>query len=609
MSYHQLLTATEFTSFVSRFEAPPGWDYETNGKEHSDHDGRIVGISMAAPIENKAVAAYIPVAHQRGTNASPLILHAVAEYLTNAPIVPYSLSTEYAWSAVRLHVKPRIVGDGFVAARLLQLEDKSLKELSKSVLGREEVITLKSLFPPNEANFDFSQLDPQDGTVARYVEDDALNAFDLEGALRSRLSALGMLGVYDLELTAGMMMAEAELRGVYMSTGEFLRAVAKERARVEQLERQIFGLLGGKAFSLNSPTQLGKALKLLGITPRLTPLGNESWSIESLKLIPNPPEVVEKVIEWKSAFSVMNGLGKNQLRADDSGRIWPRWMALGYSGDPGIRSDKPSLTTLPKIARTAFVAPPGHRWFMWAWLQPKMRALAYLSKDVSMKALFSTTFDFYTTVGATLRGAQAGDGTEADRAWAKRALFAMVDYCGNTERVAARLGITSVQADETVGRLTYLFPEMSAYLDDMRLRYADPMPLADVTSYMGRRWVLSGDREYGPAAAISAQLGHTVATWLKIAMCRVMAQAELEHPRLRGYSQWLPVYDRVYYVLPEDQHVGAHLAYMRSMVEPLYDGVPLRAEYGVGPSWGTVQVINELAFAQAMADLAAGSTE
>lgn len=597
---HLILTRSLFTDIVSKFEHAPGWDYETNRPDPRDPAARIVGVSMAAPIAGKLVGFYIPLAHQVGYNAEPLIATDIAEYLTKSPIVPFALTTEYLWSATRFKVSPRVIGDGFIAARLLQYEEKGLKDLAQKILGKGEVIRLSDLFPPGETACDFSTLDSQNERVLRYVTDDGLNAYQVEEALRAELFTVKMHGVYDLEITNGMAMAETELHGYRMHTGAVIKAIAKERSRLDQLERNIFVGLQSAPFSLNSPTQLGKALKRLGVQPRLTNKGNESWSVDSLKLIANPPPVVEDVIEWKHTFSVLNGMGRSPLKADDAEKIYPRWLSIAYSGDPDMRSEKPSLTNLPKAARSAFLAPDRTRWIMWAWLQPRMRALAALSDDTALQALLATGYDFYTTLGATLAGKAAGDGTEEDRGYAKKLMHAVVDYCGDPERVAARMGVGLHEAANLIKWVYARFPHAGAYLTSILL---NPQP--EFSGFMNRRWRLPVDTEWLPSAVISALLRQTVATWLKFTMGRLMANHELGHPMLKGFGQLIPVYDRLFYVLDETVPVPAHFHFILPIVETVVNNTQLRAEYGVGPTWGDITLIPDFQFAQAMADFAA----
>lgn len=597
----QILTARQFSEVTGRFTAPPGLDYETNGKPLQARDSRIVGISLAAPVAAEAPphAFYIPIAHQQGQNCDAAVVPAFTDWLARHPVVPFHLSTEVAWSVAKWRVSPRVVADGYYAARVLQLTDKNLKDLATSVLRRPEVITRRTLLPDSD---DFSTLHAQDDLVNRYVEADALNAYDLALDLGARVRGAGLQAAYELELLAAMLLAEHEAAGYVVSQTVFQQAIERERDRVATLERRIFGQLGGTPFSISAPQQLGKRLKALGIAPQHTPRGNESWSVDSLKLLENPPPVVAEIIDWKKSFSVMNSLQRAPIQPDASGRIFPHWLSMGYSGTPRIYSEHPSLTTLPKAARVAFTAPAGQRWLMIAYKQPEMRALALLSGDQNMLALFNTAYDFYTTVGATTRMAKPGEGTPEDREVGKELMLAALDYCGDPVKVGARLDTDGRQAMTVVYGL---FPQLEPYFASVRLQAAQGV----VTSFLQRRWQLNPVDEDPAVTAMAVLTTHTVATWLKIVLAKLASHAELHHPALRGFGQILPVFDKLYYVIDAGVPLVPHLSYLTTVVEPVFrwspdapQGVRLAAEYGTGPSWGEIDVIGEPQFAQMLAD-------
>lgn len=603
----QILTVDDFRTCMEGFTAPPGFDYETNGQEVWHHASRIVGVSFAAPYKHtgKIEAFYIPVAHQTGQNCDPAIQTPLAEYLDANPVVPFHLNTEHQWTLHKMKVRLKVAGDGFYAARLLQLEDKNLKDLAKSVLGREEVIKLADLLP--KGVWDFSLLDAQDARANQYVQDDGINAYELEQALRSIIVSLGMQGVYELEMLAGAVMAEQELAGYLLKPQVLVQTLAREKARIEKLSMNIFRELGCAPFTVNSYVQLGKALKAKGYTsPLATETGGESWSVDALRLMPQTALITD-IIDWKKTFSVVNGLGRTPLEPAEDGRLHPHWLSMGYSGHPRMQSERPALTTLPKAARVAFPAPPGYRWYMAGWLQPEIRVLAMGSGDRNMADLLNLSYDFYTTVGATMRGAEPGEGTPEDREYAKTLLYAFLDYCGDEEMVAKRCNISIEEAVKRLLSLYTLFPGLASFADTVKAKAnAEPGTKRFINSYMNRRWFIEPDerdRYEGPALRTYVQ--HSVATFLKIAMTRLMGHAEIKHPALRGFHSLIPVYDTLFYCLDETVPVVQHLSYMTTVFEQPFHDIAMRAEYGVGPSWGETPVITEQAFAQAMADFTA----
>lgn len=610
-TYNQIHTAAELASVVDAFTAPPGFDYETNAQEVYHHIGRIVGVTLAAPVKPEfggtMMAFYIPVAHQYGTNCDPALLSTLADYLNVTPVTPFHLNTEYQWTLARLKIRLKVAGDGFYAARLLQLADKNLKDLSRVVLGRKEVITLADLLP--KGVFDFSILNAQDPRANQYCNDDGYNAYDLEQALHAAVTELGMQGAYELELLAAAVMAEQELGGYLLDPQTLVRSITREKVRLEHLAADIFAGLGTRSFTLNSHVQLGKALKAKGYTsPLPTETGGESWSVDALKLLP-PDPVITDIIDWKKTFSFVNTMGRAPLEPAVDGRLHPHWLSMGYSGTPRIYAEKPPLTSLPKASREAFPAPPGMRWFMAAWLQPEIRVLAAACGDANMADVLNTNYDFYTTVGATMAGRQAGEGDERDRTWAKELFYAYMDYCGDPVMVAKRMRVTPEVATATLDHLYRLFPGLQSFADVMRSTMNTQDNPRAVTSFLNRRWFVDPN-ETGDYAgpAMNAFVQHSVATLLKIVLAQLMAHTEVGHPAMVGFGCVIPVFDRIYYCLDEHIPVPHHLNYMTSMFERPHKGIRMRGEYGVGATWGGIAIITEEAFSQAMADLGAKRT-
>lgn len=589
-----ILKAAHFRQVVETWAAPPALDYETNGLRFWQPGSRIAGIALAATLKDRIPQTwYIPVAHQQGPNAEPAMMAAFTEWLSEATVVAYHLSTEVSWSVAKFGIAPRVVGDAYLAARLLQLKTLGLKDLIEVLYGRTRPLRIGDLVE----DFDFSKLASDATETLDYAGRDAFDALDAASGLATQIRTQGMQAAYELELLAAMLLAEQEAGGYRIDTEKLQLKMVEEEDRLAGLELRIWHAFGGKPFNLRSPVELGTRLRRLGVRPRKTSLGNDSWSLDSLKAIPTPPPVVLDLIEWKKAQSVAGSIRRAPVTPDATGRIWPHWLSMGVSGSPRIYSERPSLTSYPKVARSAFVAPPGTRWGMVAYLQPEMRALAMLADEPAMRSLLNTEFDFYMTVGATLRGAQPGDGTPEDRATAKALLYAMHDYAGDVARVTERLGVAD--ASLAVSQVYQLFPRLQSYFAEVRRQAAT----GTVTSFLHRRWKLA-PKEDPVTAAMTVLSQHTVATWLKFVLCKVASHAELRHPGLRGFGQVIPVFDRFYYVIDAAVGVHRHVAYMQSICEPTFKGVRFRAEYGMGPTWGDVPVLGDLAFAQATADFA-----
>src|SRR6188508_1142949 len=96
---NQILTVEQFRDTVRRFTAPPGFDFETNGQVVWHPSGRIVGASLAGPVDDGTLyAAYIPIAHQEGENCQHDVQAALAMYLDAEAVVPFYGHKDAQWA-------------------------------------------------------------------------------------------------------------------------------------------------------------------------------------------------------------------------------------------------------------------------------------------------------------------------------------------------------------------------------------------------------------------------------------------------------------------------------------------------------------------------------
>lgn len=539
-------------------DRPVGFDFETNGKSVWVPGSEIVGVSLAGYEASGDISAvYVPLAHRRGVNADRAIVFSILDYIhrSGMRLVPFNAQFEHQWALGRWNVRLPIAGDGYIAARLLQLDQFGLKDLVEAVLGET---------PPRFTDVvaegtDFSLVDPQDPLVQDYVLADARNALRLEHVLREELSREGLADVYALEVQASLLMAEQTLRGYEASASIIVREVMAETDAVNRLEMRVFRELGTKSFSINSGAQLGKALNTRGIhSPLQTEKTKvESWSAEALELLKDVHPVIATIREWKSRFANLNTLKRAPFTLAQDGRLHPRWRSIGVQGSARMVAEKPALTNLPVTARRAFRARPGRVWVSLRFPDLEARMIAIQSGDVSLLDAFHHR-DPWATISQQ---------TGVPQAQVQTAFWEWVLSGGSDERFSER------------------YPEAQALLAAVFARARDT---GEVRLWWGRRRWLSrqGDArltcstreaprpEARGRSACSALGMEAAATAVKHLLLRIRD----------GIEDVIPGVDVLYYTVAE----AALEEHQRRMPPLLAADIEVPHEWRVGPSWGDV---------------------
>ncbi len=131
----QILTRSEAEAAFNSIKQPYGVDVETNAKKIFDPLAKLVTISFAGAGEVPGVKGFqIPIAHSSGKNCDPDVMTFVADKLNDARCVPFFVQYETVWLLHKLGIRPVWTGDGYVAARIAQLKDFSLKDLTEKQL-------------------------------------------------------------------------------------------------------------------------------------------------------------------------------------------------------------------------------------------------------------------------------------------------------------------------------------------------------------------------------------------------------------------------------------------------------------------------------------------
>lgn len=601
----QILTLEQYQAAIGSLDPlfPLSVDIETNGKEPWEPDSFVVSASFASQRPDGVVAGFtIPFAHDSGQNADPAVLSHFIESLHKFRLSPFFIAMEAKWFYGKWQIKPRWIGDAYIAARILQMKEASLKDLTEKVL-QKPVIRFEEF-----GTVDFSKVHPQDPKAIEYTVADAVNGYQLERVLRDKLIRSQMLAVYELEVLTMAEMAYQTMDGYAVDLPHLDKELKLEEERVGRLERQIFIDLRVNPFSINSPKKLGAVLEAQGLqSPLRTEKGNASWSSDAIGMIranlsrEDPRRsTLEKIIEWKSAFATQNSLRRRPSDVSPDGKMHPLWKTIGFDGTSRIYSEGPSLTSLPKPARRALKAGPGKRWVKMDWKQAEVRILANLSGDSALKEAIRSG-DFHRKVYSSMTGVPMEQVTQEQRESSKVITYSVLYSGGSSYHVAQELGISQGEASQLVRNYFSLFPTLESYLRSAADRAVHTF---HVTSFMNRKRRLEGtDKEKIRNQACNSLGQQSCGTMLKIALMKLANARDMEHPMLKGYSQVVPVFDALFYCIDEDVPLHPHIKFVRDQVELMLAGdVALEADFETGASWGELTKLPEDFLVQATAD-------
>lgn len=575
---------------------PLAIDLETNALEVWEVGSRIVSMSIAGVSKTSGTwtALQFPIAHREGTNVDSDVVPYLVERLENARLVPFWVPMEASWLLAKYGIRPNWVGDAYFIARIAQLKDSGLKDLVRRYL---QVIPLEYEEVCTHESHDYSYVHAQDPKGIRYSEDDAINAGRLEAVLRSKFIApANMQAVYELEVQAAAMMAEFSVEGYVVDVDKLRQELEQESANVLVLEEEIYSTIGAR-FKINSGPQLGKELaRKWGLhSPRRTEKGAESWAQDAIQeLVVNTGVTnveanvcLKKIQEWKTRFSTMNSLRQRSTELPVDGKFHPTWKTIGFDGTTRMYSENPSMTSLPKSARRALVAPAGKKWVKFDWRQAEVRILAALSGDEALKLALDSG-DYHRAVYAGMTGSAFDEVTKEQRESSKVVTFSILYSGGSPFHVASELRISEEEAAGHIARYFQMFPKLSAFLQKTSSIAATT---GAVTTWMNRvRRLDTEDLRKAQNQACNSMGQQSCGTLLKQAMIRLHQAFLYNHPLLKGYSQPIPVFDALFYLIDADVHLENHIKYVKTFVELELNGIVLEAEFETGDTWGTVGV-------------------
>ncbi|KAK4534657.1 hypothetical protein CDCA_CDCA02G0682 [Cyanidium caldarium] len=480
--------------------------------------------------------------------------------------------------------------------------------------------------------------------------DDALRASAMPGAaaacadvarramntLEARLRSGGVDRLArQVELPLVPVLAEMELRGVYLDRSCVQRMQGEVAGEIARVEEQVFAL-AGQRFNLASPAQLAQVLfGQLGVSPlRTTRSGQPSTSEKVLEALARGASTlsirsdssdtrrpasgaVERlavlVLKHRELFKLHNTYlqGLEACIHPFTGRIHTTFHQDNTSTGR-LSTSHPNLQAIPirsplgRLLRGAFRAAPVSMTAAAAadaspkvgatrplllsadYAQIEMRIMAALSGDRALREAFAQRQDVHALTAMRLYGLSSlSQVTAEQRAHAKEVNYG-IPYGLSAYGLSQRLRVPLADARRLLAEYHAAFPAVAA-LTERLIREARDTGYA--STLMGRRRYLprlhaanGGDRREAERAAVNMPIQGTQADMIKVAMVRIAHRLGEAGSRARLILQ---IHDELLFEVPATE-LSTLTAVVREEMEralPLPNQIPVAVRIGHGDTW------------------------
>ncbi|MFQ5534023.1 MAG: DNA polymerase I [Sphingomonadales bacterium] len=477
------------------------------------------------------------------------------------------------------------------------LHGHGMDELSELHLGHKP-ISFKEVAGTGKSRITFDQAPIDQAT--EYAAEDADITGRLHRLLKPRLVDESMVTVYEtLERPLAPVLSDMEFQGIKVDTAALARLSGEFAERMTALEAEIHQL-GGRAFNVASPKQLGEVLfDDLGLEGgRKGKTGAYSTGADVLEaLAAQGHDLPARVLDWRQ-LAKLKGTYTDALLGQinpDTGRVHTSFsMAATSTGR--LASSDPNLQNIPirtgegRKIRKAFIAEPGCKLVSADYSQIELRLLARIAGIDALKQAFADGIDIHALTASQVFGVPIEGMEPATRRRAKAINFGIV-YGISAFGLANQLGIGQREAKAYIDAYFERFPGIRTYMEKTKEFCRDK---GYVTTIFGRRCHIGGIKDKNPArrafaerAAINAPIQGSAADIIRRAMIRM--PGALENAGLTEARMLLQVHDELVFEAPErdvDRLIAVAGDVMEKAAEPaLQLDVRLLVDAGAGDNW------------------------
>lgn len=343
----------------------------------------------------------------------------------------------------------------------------------------------------------------------------------------------------EMELPLTKVLAQMEMRGVFVDKARLEEKSVEMSKRITALEQKIFEM-ADETFNINSPRQLADVLfvklKLPAIKKTKTGFSTDAEVLEELKGR-NP--IVNEILNFRALTKLkstyLDGLSK---LIDRDGRVHTNFNQT-ITATGRLSSSDPNLQNIPvrtdegKEIRALFVPGEGYDCILSAdYSQIELRLLAHMSKDENLIDAFKRGQDIHARTASEVFGMPLDDVTPDLRRKAKAVNFGIV-YGMSDYGLSQDLHISRKEAGEYITKYFERYPSVKDFLD---ATVAQAHLHGYVTTMFGRRRTLDSInsknfnlRSNAERMAMNTPIQGSAADIIKLAMIRA-------EENLRGFD-------------------------------------------------------------------------
>ncbi|MCE2716072.1 MAG: DNA polymerase I [Pseudomonadota bacterium] len=556
---------------------------------------KLVGIALGLPSLNGYRAAYLPLAHQEGTQQISLDVarNVLQPLFANPAIMKIGHNLKYDLLVLRQHgFEVATVDDTMLMSYALHAGEHghSMDELALKYLDRT-TITFAEVAGKGKAQKTFDMVSIPDAT--KYAAEDAEITGLLCNHFKPELSTNQVSSVYELtEKPLIPVIVSMEEAGICVDTNQLQHLGQDFSARLASLTQEIYALAGCE-FNIASPSQLGEILYEKHQMPggKKTKTGSYSTDVDVLeKLVMQGFDLPKKVLEWRALAKLNSTYVEGLLSAINptTGRVHTSYSMVG-AATGRLSSSDPNLQNIPiksedgRKIRQAFIAKPGHKLVSLDYSQIELRLLAHFADVPTLQDAFLKGEDIHTRTACDVFGVTPDQVDAGLRRRAKTINFGII-YGISAFGLAKQLSVSNQEASQMINAYFERYPGIDVYIRSSQRQAREQ---GFVTTLMGRKVHTVGIldkngmvRQFAERQATNAPLQGSNADIIKRAMIKIHNFLKFHQTKLL-----LQVHDELVFEVPENEQEQV-VPKLKGIMENIVQlKVPLVVGVGMGDNW------------------------
>lgn len=434
--------------------------------------------------------------------------------------------------------------------------------------------------------------------VKEYAAEDADITLQLKSTFDPLLKEKEVENVFlKIENPLVPVLTDIEFEGIRIDEN-FLKSYSQELQKdISTAEESVYAQAELR-FNLASPKQLGEVLfdhMKLDPKAKKTKTGQYATGEDVLEKLRSKHKIVDDILVFRELSKLKSTYvdALPLLINPKTGRVHTSFnQAVAVTGR--LSSNNPNLQNIPirtdrgREIRKAFIPRDENHVLLSAdYSQIELRIVAAISGDERMIQAFKDNKDIHTATAATVYGIAENDVDKTQRRNAKAVNFGII-YGQSAFGLAENLGISRTEAKSIIDSYFERFEGIKKY---MSATMAFAQDHGYVQTIAGRkRWlpdIHSGNqvvRGYAERNAINMPIQGTAADMIKLAMIAVHKALKKEGLQTKMILQ---VHDELVFDVPrhEINIVRPIIIHEMEHAMELPNGVPIKAESGVGDNW------------------------